>query len=105
MEKKLLVNRYDKRLNVSRCKKRTYERRGSRCRCRAQMCRLAKLTSRFVLSLDVGVDQGLGGEQPEQERHSKGKYPNRVAPRVVSVSHFDLEANPSLFFDAHAVPQ
>ena len=72
MEEKLLVNRYDEWLNVSRGKKRTYERRGSRCRCRAQVRRLAKLASCLVLSLDVGVNQGLGGKQCEQDRQGKG---------------------------------
>lgn len=89
MEEKLLVNRYDEGLNVPGCKERTYKRRGSCCRRRAQMCRLTKLASCLVLSLDVGVNQGLGGKQCEQDRHSKGKYPNRVAPRVVPVGHFD----------------
>ena len=71
MEEKLLVNRYDERLNVSRCKKGTYQRRGPRCWCRAQMRRLAKLASRLILSLDVGVNQGLGGKQCEQDRQGK----------------------------------
>ena len=71
MEEKLLVNRYNKRLNVSGCQKRTYQRCGSRCRRRSQMRRLAKLASRLILSLGVGVSQGLGGEQHEQERQGK----------------------------------
>ena len=75
MEEKLLVNRYDERLNVSRCKKWTYKRRGSLGRCRAQMRRLAKLASRLILSLDVGVNQRLGGKQREQDRQGKSEHP------------------------------
>ena len=71
MEEKLLVNRYDKRLNVSSCQKRTHQRCGSCCRCRAQVRRLTKLASRLILSVGVGVSQGLGGEQHEQERQGK----------------------------------
>jgi hypothetical protein len=68
VEEKLLVNRYDERLNVSRCKKRTYQRRGSRCRCRAQVRCLAKLASGLILPVGMGVSQGLGGKQHEQDR-------------------------------------
>jgi hypothetical protein len=71
VEEKLLVNRYGERLNVSCCKKKTYERRDSCCRYRAQMRRLAKLASRLILSVRVCMSQGLGGEQSEQDRHSK----------------------------------
>ena len=92
MKEKLLVNRYDKRLNVSHRKKRTYYGRGSRRRCRAQVCRLAKLASRLILSLDVGVNQGLGGKQREQDRQGKSEHPDRVTSRVVAVSHLDFEA-------------
>jgi hypothetical protein len=35
------------------------------------MRRLAKLASRLILSLDVGVNQGLGGKQCEQDRQGK----------------------------------
>jgi hypothetical protein len=35
------------------------------------MRRLAKLASRLILSLDVGVNQGLGGKQREQDRQGK----------------------------------
>lgn len=90
MEEKLLVNRNDKRLNVSRCKKRTYKRRGSRGRCRAKMRRLAKLASRLILSLDVGVNQGLGGKQREQDCQRKSEHPDRVTSRVVTAKHLDF---------------
>jgi hypothetical protein len=35
------------------------------------MRRLAKLASRLILSLDVGVNQRLGGKQREQDRQGK----------------------------------
>ena len=104
MEEKLLVNRYDERLNVSCCKKKAYQRRDSRCRYGAQMRRLANLARGLILSVCVGMSQGLRGEQHEQGRQGKGQHPNRVTPRVVPASHFDFEANPSLLFDAGAVP-
>ena len=100
VEEQLLVNRYDKRLNVPCCKKKTYQRRDSSCRYGAQMRRLAKLARGLILSVRVGMSQGLGCEQHEQGRQGKGQHPNRVTPRVVPASHFDFEANPSLFFDA-----
>ena len=55
MEEKLLVNRYYEGLYVPRCNERTYKRRGSRGRCRAQVRRLAKLASCLILSVGVGV--------------------------------------------------
>ena len=33
---------------------------------------LAKLASRLILSLEVGVNEGLGGKQCEQDRQRKG---------------------------------
>jgi hypothetical protein len=71
VKEKLLVNRYYERLNVSRCKKRTYERCNPRRRRGAQMCRLAKLARGFILSVSVRMSQGLGGEQHEQDRQGK----------------------------------
>ncbi len=71
MEEKLLVNRYDEGLYVPRCNERTYKRRGSRGRCRAELRRLANLASRLMLSVGVGVRQGLGRKQCEQDRQSK----------------------------------
>jgi hypothetical protein len=71
VEEKLLVNRDDEGLNISRCQKRTYKPRGYRRWCRAQVRRLAKLASCLILSVGVGVRQGLGGEQCEQDRQSK----------------------------------
>jgi hypothetical protein len=57
VEEKLFVNRYEDRLNVIRRQKRSNQRCGSRCRCWAQMRRLANLTSRLVLSLGMGMRQ------------------------------------------------
>jgi len=71
VEEKLLVNRYDEGLNVPRCQERAYKRRSSRGRCRAQVCRLAKLASRIILPVEVGVNQGLGGEQCEHDGQGK----------------------------------
>ena len=71
MKEKLLMNRYDEWLNVSRGEKRTYKRCGSRCRRRAQVRRLTKLASRLILSVGVGVSQSLGCEQHKQGRQGK----------------------------------
>ena len=71
MEEKLLVNRYYEGLYGPRCNERTYKRRGSRGRRRAQVRRLAKLASCLILSVGVGVRQSLGGKQREQHRQSK----------------------------------
>jgi hypothetical protein len=65
VEEKLLVNRYDKRLNGFSCKKRTKQRCGLRCRSRATVGRLADLASGFVLSLYMGVGSGLNQEYNE----------------------------------------
>jgi hypothetical protein len=62
VEEKLLLNRYDKRLNVFRRDERTNQRRGSCGRCRADMRGLANLAGRFILSLGMGVTQSLGNE-------------------------------------------
>lgn len=59
MKEKLLVNRYNERLDVSSCEKRTNQRYGSCCRSRAKVCRLANLASSFILSLSVGMGQDL----------------------------------------------
>lgn len=71
MEEKLLVNRYDKRLNVPGRKKRTKQRRGQGVRSRADVGRLADLASSLILSFCVGVAQALGNEQNEQDRQGK----------------------------------
>jgi len=62
VEEKLLMNRYDERLNASRCQERTNQRCDSCGRCRTDMRGLANLASRFTLSSDVGVTQSLGNE-------------------------------------------
>ena len=89
VEEKLFVNRYEDRLNVSRCKKRTNQRCGFRCRCRAQVCRLANLASRLVLSLGVGMRQGLGNEKNGQDRQGESKNPHPVTSRLVPMTHLD----------------
>ena len=87
MEEKLFVNRYENWLNVIRRQKRTNQRCGSRCRCRAQMRRLANLTSRLVLSIGMGVRQRLGNEKNGQGRQGEGKHSYPVISRVVLYTH------------------
>ena len=62
MVEKLLLNRYDKWLNVFRRDERTNQRRGSCSRCRSDMRGLANLATRFILSLGMGVTQRLVNE-------------------------------------------
>jgi hypothetical protein len=87
VEEKLFVNRYEDWLNVIRRQKRTNQRCGSRCRCRAQVRRLANLAGRFILSLGMGVTQSLGNEQNGQHRHNESKHPHPVAYRPVLAAH------------------
>jgi len=89
VEEKFLVNRQDERVNVSRCQKWRDQRCGSRCRCRAHMCRLANLASRVILSVGVGVTECLGDEQHRHDRDGKGKHPNPIASRLVRHTHID----------------
>jgi hypothetical protein len=94
VEEKLFVNCYQDRPNVSRCKKRTNQRCGSRCRCRAQVCRLANLASRLVLSLGVGVRQGLGNKKNGQDRQGESKNPHPLTSRLVPMTHRWLHTTP-----------
>jgi len=55
VEVKLLVNRYDKRLNVPDREKRTKQRWVKRFLSSADVRRLADLASSFILSFCVGV--------------------------------------------------
>jgi hypothetical protein len=87
VEEKLLVNGYDERVNVSRCQKWTDQRCGSRCRCRAQVRRLANLTSCLVLSLGVGVRECLGNKKNGQDRQGESKHSYPVISRVALYTH------------------
>jgi len=89
VEEKLFVNPYEDWLNVFSREKRTNQRCGSRCRCRAQMRRLADLTSRLVLSLRMGVRQRLGNEENGQGRQGESKRPYPVISRLVRHTHVD----------------
>jgi hypothetical protein len=53
VKEKLLMNRYNERLDVFCCGKRTNQRCSSCCRSRAKVCRLANLASGFVLPFSV----------------------------------------------------
>jgi hypothetical protein len=55
MKEKLLVNRYNERLNVSSCENKTDQRCDSCCRSRGKVCCLANLATSFILSLRVGM--------------------------------------------------
>jgi hypothetical protein len=94
VEEKLLVNRYNELLDVSSCEKLTNLRYGSCCRSRAKVRRLADLTSRFILSLSVGMGQDLGKEQNGQNRQSKSKHPDEIQFRPVTISHLDIYTSP-----------
>jgi hypothetical protein len=89
VEEKLFVNRCQDWLNVFRREKRANQRCGSRCRCRAQVRRLANLTSRIVLSLGMGVRQRLGNEKNGQCRQGESKHPYPVTSRLVRHTHID----------------
>jgi hypothetical protein len=89
VEEKLFVNPYEDWLNVFSREKRTNQRCGSRCRCLAQMRRLADLTSRLVLSLRMGVRQRLGNEENGQGRQGESKHPYPVISRLVRHTHID----------------
>lgn len=104
MEEKLLVNRYDEGLNVPHFKERTYKRRGYRRWCRAQVRCLAKLARGFILSVGMGVRQGLRSEQREQDRQGKSEHPDCITSHVVPAEHLDFLGYSCLFFDAEAVP-
>ena len=71
MEEKLLVNRYDKRLNVPDREKRTKQRWGKRVRTGADVRCLADLASSFILSFCVRVTKDLSKEQNGQGREGK----------------------------------
>ena len=71
MEEKLLVNRYNKRLNVPDREKWTKQRWGYRFRTGANVRSLAHLASSFILSSCVEVVQGLPNEQNKQDRQGK----------------------------------
>jgi hypothetical protein len=98
VEEKLFVNRYEDWLNVFRREKRANQRCGSRCRCRAQMRRLANLTSRIVLSLGMGVRQRLGNEKNGQCRQGESKHPYPVTSRLVLVSTHRRSTLPQSYF-------
>jgi hypothetical protein len=69
VEEILLVNPYNKRVNVPDREKRTKQRRGQRFRTRPNVRSLADLASCFILSSCVEVVQGLPNEQKEKDRH------------------------------------
>jgi hypothetical protein len=96
VEVKLLVNRYDKRLNVPGREKRTNQRWGSCCWSGAEVCRLANLAGGLILPLGVGVGQNLGGEENEQDRQGKCQHPDPVRPRLVLASHLYSQTTPTL---------
>jgi hypothetical protein len=56
VEEEFDVNRYDKWLNVSGRVERANERSGQGCGTRTNVCRLADLASRLILSFRVGMD-------------------------------------------------
>jgi hypothetical protein len=71
VEEKLLVDRYDKWLNVPDREKKTKQRWGKRFRTGADVRRLADLASSFILSFCVGVTKELSKEQNGQGREGK----------------------------------
>ena len=56
VEEEFDVNRYDKWLNVSAREERANERSGQGFGARTNVCRLANLASRLILSFRVGMD-------------------------------------------------
>jgi hypothetical protein len=71
VEEQLVVNRYDKWLNVPTNVERANQRSGQGFRTSTNVRGLADLASRFSLSLWVGMGYALGNEQDEQHREGK----------------------------------
>jgi hypothetical protein len=93
VEEKLLVDRYEKRMDVPNRVKGTAQRYGSRCRRSAEVRRLANLARRFVLSVGVGVRLRPGHQQKDQDRQSQRKKPDPFRSRLVPRTHLDTAAH------------
>jgi hypothetical protein len=105
VKEKLLVNRYNERLDVSCCEKRTNQRCGSCCRTRADVRRLANLARGFILPFFMRVPQGLRTEHDKQNRQGKRQHSDPGILRFVLAVHFDTYTIPGSSFDASSVPR
>jgi hypothetical protein len=63
------------------------EQENSCLRSRAEMCSLADLASRFVLSLCVCVRSDLGNEDKKQYCQAESEQPSQVPPYLCPVNH------------------
>jgi len=104
VKEKLLVNRYNERLDVSCRKKRTYQRGGFCCRSRAKVGRLANLASSFILSLSMGMGKDLGNKQNAQHRQSNSEHPGDIRSRLVATSHVDNYTTPIFLLTLGRLP-
>ena len=96
MEEKLLVNRYNERLDVTCCRQWTSQRCSSCSRSGTKVCRVANLASRFILSLSVGMEQDLRKKQNGQSRQSESKHPEGTTSPLVVAGHLDTYTTPIL---------
>jgi hypothetical protein len=85
-ERKLLVECYDKPLNIARQQERTGQQCDYECRGRANVCGLADLASCLVLAFFVRVREVLGQHQTTQRRRCKSERSEQDASRFVLVT-------------------
>jgi hypothetical protein len=104
VEEKLLVNYYDKRLNVSGRAKSPRYRCSLHCWRGAKVCRLANLASSLILSFGVRVEEDLGNEENERNCDRKRQHPDQAMSRVALANHHSPWTILAFSFDARVVP-
>ena len=71
---------------------------------RAEMCGLADLAGRFVLSVYVRVARDLGNKKKKHYHQAESTQPSPVPSDLCSVNHFAFSGYPKLRFYATSVP-
>ena len=105
MRKKLLMNRYEERPDITRCEERARQRYDWSCRRCPNVRRLADLARRFVMPVGVRVRLRLGHEQHRQHGQSKREHPQPRNTHFVPTTHLIVTHYPNTGLDARAFLQ
>jgi len=95
VEKKLFMKRGQKGLHVASHERRLKQQHPG-LSSRAEVRRLADLTSGLVLTLIVGVGCALGDKNNKHQRQTDGQHPGQRFASVASIYHVPFQLMPNL---------
>ena len=102
VRKKLLMNRYEERPDITRCEERARQRYDLSCRRCPNVRRLADRARRLIVPVRVRVRLRLGHEQNRQHGQGKREHPYPRNARILPTTHSTVIHYPNTGLDATA---